>query len=80
MVAVIVAPATWIQSQFASWLGSTKSKFAENSFAQPNVIGRIEAKSGSASAGIVILGAHLDSTSQTASTKAPGADDGELDI
>ncbi|CUA67116.1 Leucine aminopeptidase A [Rhizoctonia solani] len=69
------APAAWIQSQFASWLGSSQSKFAENSFSQPNVIGRIEAKSGSASAGIVILGGHLDSTSQSASTSAPGADD-----
>lgn len=69
------APATWIQSQFASWLGSSQAKLFENSFDQPNVIGRIEAKSGSASAGIVILGAHLDSTSQSASTSAPGADD-----
>ncbi|KAG8775958.1 hypothetical protein FRC12_001175 [Ceratobasidium sp. 428] len=69
------APANWIQSQFATWLGASQSKLFTNSFNQPNVIGRIEAKSGSASAGIVILGAHLDSTSQTASTKAPGADD-----
>ncbi|EUC62584.1 bacterial leucyl aminopeptidase, partial [Rhizoctonia solani AG-3 Rhs1AP] len=69
------APATWIQSQFASWLGSSQAKLVENSFSQPNVIGRIEAKSGSASAGIVILGGHLDSTSQSASTSAPGADD-----
>ncbi|KAG8742877.1 hypothetical protein FRC10_000797 [Ceratobasidium sp. 414] len=69
------APANWIQSQFASWLGASQSKLFTNSFSQPNVIGRIEAKSGSASAGIVILGAHLDSTSQTAMTKAPGADD-----
>ncbi|KDN42380.1 hypothetical protein RSAG8_06871, partial [Rhizoctonia solani AG-8 WAC10335] len=77
------APALWIQSQFASWLGSSQAKLAENSFNQPNVIGRIEAKSGSASAaksgsasaGIIILGAHLDSTSQSASTSAPGADD-----
>ncbi|QRV84326.1 Peptidase family M28 protein [Ceratobasidium sp. AG-Ba] len=69
------APANWIQSQFASWLGASQSKLVSNSFAQPNVVGRIEAKSGSASAGIVILGAHLDSTSQSPSTKAPGADD-----
>ncbi|KAH7334958.1 hypothetical protein B0J17DRAFT_696158 [Rhizoctonia solani] len=70
------APSLWIQSQFASWLGSSQAKLVENTFDQPNVIGRIEAKSGSASAGIVILGAHLDSTSQSASTSAPGADDG----
>ncbi|KAL0564811.1 hypothetical protein V5O48_017228 [Marasmius crinis-equi] len=69
------APATWIQSQFASWLGSSQVKAVANSFSQPNVVARIEAKSGSASAGIVILGAHLDSTSQTPTTKAPGADD-----
>ncbi|GAB1523366.1 Peptidase family M28 protein [Rhizoctonia solani] len=69
------APSLWIQSQFASWLGTSQAKLAENSFNQPNVIGRIEAKSGSASAGIVILGAHLDSTSQSASSSAPGADD-----
>ncbi|CAE6503111.1 unnamed protein product [Rhizoctonia solani] len=68
-------PSLWIQSQFASWLGSSQAKLVENTFDQPNVIGRIEAKSGSASAGIIILGAHLDSTSQSASTSAPGADD-----
>ncbi|CAE6515329.1 unnamed protein product [Rhizoctonia solani] len=72
---VLLAPSLWIQSQFASWLGSSQAKLVENTFDQPNVIGRIEAKSGSASAGIVILGAHLDSTSQSASTSAPGADD-----
>ncbi|QRW12939.1 Peptidase family M28 protein [Ceratobasidium sp. AG-Ba] len=38
-------------------------------------MGRIEAKSGNASAPIVILGAHLDSTSQMPAWKAPGADD-----
>ncbi|KAG7094537.1 hypothetical protein E1B28_005365 [Marasmius oreades] len=69
------APALWIQSQFSSWLGSSQTKLAENSFDQPNVIGRIEAKSGDPNAPIVLLGAHLDSTSQTPSTKAPGADD-----
>ncbi|KAG7094538.1 hypothetical protein E1B28_005366 [Marasmius oreades] len=68
------APALWIQSQFSSWFGSSQ-KLAENSFDQPNVIGRIEAKSEDANAPIVLLGAHLDSTSQTPSSKAPGADD-----
>ncbi|KAK1220873.1 hypothetical protein PQX77_016330 [Marasmius sp. AFHP31] len=69
------APATWIQSQLSSWLGSSQVKAVSNSFAQPNIVARIEAKSGSANAPIVILGAHLDSTSQTPTTKAPGADD-----
>ncbi|KAL0060932.1 hypothetical protein AAF712_012268 [Marasmius tenuissimus] len=69
------ASATWIQSQFSSWLGSSQVKAISNSFAQPNIVGRIEAKSGNANAPIVILGAHLDSTSQTPTTKAPGADD-----
>lgn len=68
-------PATWIRSQFASWLGEAQSKFVENGFNQPNVIGRIEAKSGGPNAPIVILGAHLDSTSQTPMESAPGADD-----
>ncbi|KAF9259238.1 Zn-dependent exopeptidase [Marasmius fiardii PR-910] len=69
------APATWIQSEFASWLGSSQVKLVENSFNQPNVVARIEAKSGNANAPIILLGAHLDSTSQTPTTKAPGADD-----
>ena len=60
-----------------SWLGSSNVTLVENTFDQPNVIGRIEAASGSANAPIVILGAHLDSFSQSASTKAPGADDGK---
>ncbi|KAK1230463.1 hypothetical protein PQX77_006449, partial [Marasmius sp. AFHP31] len=59
----------------SSWLGSSQVKAVSNSFAQPNIVARIEAKSGSANAPIVILGAHLDSTSQTPTTKAPGADD-----
>ncbi|KAF9257273.1 Zn-dependent exopeptidase [Marasmius fiardii PR-910] len=69
------APTAWIQSQFASWLGDSQVKLAENSFDQPNVIARIEAQSGDANAPIILLGAHLDSTSQIPSTKAPGADD-----
>lgn len=73
----ILAPTKWIESQFASWLGSNQTYVVENAFNQPNVIGRIEAKSGNASAPIVILGAHLDSTSQMPAWKAPGADDGE---
>ncbi|KAG9120652.1 hypothetical protein FRC07_003782 [Ceratobasidium sp. 392] len=69
------APAAWVQSQFASWLGTNQSQLVENKFNQPNVVGRIEAKSGNASAPVVILGAHLDSTSQIPVFKAPGADD-----
>ncbi|KAF9257270.1 Zn-dependent exopeptidase, partial [Marasmius fiardii PR-910] len=69
------APAIWIQKQFASWLGDSQVKLAENDFDQPNVIARIEAKSGDANASIILLGAHLDSTSQNALVKAPGADD-----
>ncbi|KAG9087032.1 hypothetical protein FRC06_002769 [Ceratobasidium sp. 370] len=68
-------PAIWVQSQFASWLGKNQSQLVENKFKQPNVVGRIEAKSGNASAPVVILGAHLDSTSQFPIYKAPGADD-----
>ncbi|CUA67123.1 bacterial leucyl aminopeptidase [Rhizoctonia solani] len=68
-------PAEWIRSQFASWLGQEQVRLAENSFNQPNVVGRIEAKSGDPNAPIVILGAHLDSTSQTPMIEAPGADD-----
>lgn len=68
-------PAAWIRSQFTSWLGDAQSKFAENGFNQPNVIGRIEAKYGDPNAPIVILGAHLDSTSQNPMESAPGADD-----
>ncbi|KAG8700505.1 hypothetical protein FRC08_004659 [Ceratobasidium sp. 394] len=68
-------PAVWVQSQFASWLGKNQSQLIENEFNQPNVIGRIEAKSGNASAPVVILGAHLDSTSQFPAFRAPGADD-----
>ncbi|KAF9259226.1 Zn-dependent exopeptidase [Marasmius fiardii PR-910] len=69
------APAIWIQSQFASWLGNSHVKLAENSFNQPNVIARIEAKSGDANAPIILLGAHLDSFSLTGMRMAPGADD-----
>ncbi|KAG7094517.1 hypothetical protein E1B28_005348 [Marasmius oreades] len=70
------APAFWIQSQFVSWLGIEQVKLANNSdFDQPNVIGRIEAKSGDVNAPIIIFGGHLDSTSQTPYVKAPGADD-----
>ncbi|KAG8742871.1 hypothetical protein FRC10_000791 [Ceratobasidium sp. 414] len=68
-------PAVWVQSQFASWLGKKQTQLVENKFNQPNVVGRIEAKSGNASAPLVILGAHLDSTSQFPNFKAPGADD-----
>lgn len=74
----LIEPAAWIRSQFTSWLGDAQSKFAENGFNQPNVIGRIEAKYGDPNAPIVILGAHLDSTSQNPMESAPGADDGEL--
>ncbi|CAE6495139.1 unnamed protein product [Rhizoctonia solani] len=55
-------PTEWIKSQLASWLGEKQARFAENAFNQPNVIGRIEAKSGDPNAPIVLLGAHLDST------------------
>ncbi|KAG8793048.1 hypothetical protein FRC12_004050 [Ceratobasidium sp. 428] len=68
-------PTVWIQSQFASWLGTNQTQLVENNFNQPNVVGRIEAKSGNANAPVLILGAHLDSTSQIPNFKAPGADD-----
>ncbi|KAF8667971.1 Zn-dependent exopeptidase [Rhizoctonia solani] len=67
-------PTYWIEAQFASWLGSNQTTVVENKFNQPNIVGRIEAKSGSSSAPIIILGAHLDSTSQLPWV-APGADD-----
>ncbi|KAL0576608.1 hypothetical protein V5O48_005366 [Marasmius crinis-equi] len=71
------APAAWIQSQFASWLGDSQVKaFPNPDFDQPNIVARIEAKSGSPDTGIVVLGAHLDSTSfETPRLTAPGADD-----
>ncbi|CAE7080665.1 unnamed protein product [Rhizoctonia solani] len=68
-------PAEWIRSQLASWLGENQVRLVENDFNQPNVVGRIEAKSGDPNAPIVLLGAHLDSTSQIPMVKAPGADD-----
>ncbi|KEP48844.1 bacterial leucyl aminopeptidase [Rhizoctonia solani 123E] len=68
-------PAEWIRSQLGSWLGEQQVRFVENEFNQPNVIGRIEAKSGDPNAPIVLLGAHLDSTSEQPMIKAPGADD-----
>ena len=46
----------------------------ENSFDQPNVIGRTTPARASSNA-TILLGGHLDSTSQHASTLAPGADD-----
>ncbi|KAF8721633.1 Zn-dependent exopeptidase, partial [Rhizoctonia solani] len=67
--------AEWIGSQLASWLGKAQTQFSDNSFPQSNVIGRIEAKSGDPNAPIILLGAHLDSTSQTPIVLAPGADD-----
>ncbi|ELU42164.1 peptidase family m28 domain-containing protein [Rhizoctonia solani AG-1 IA] len=67
--------AEWIGSQLASWLGKAQTQFSDNAFPQSNVIGRIEAKSGDPNAPIIILGAHLDSTSQTPALLAPGADD-----
>ncbi|CAE6384093.1 unnamed protein product [Rhizoctonia solani] len=66
-------PSVWIRSQLASWLG--EARFLNNSFDQPNVVGRIEAKSGDPNAPIILLGAHLDSTSQSPMIAAPGADD-----
>ncbi|KAJ1306256.1 hypothetical protein OPQ81_010960 [Rhizoctonia solani] len=68
-------PTEWIRSQLASWLGKSQVRFAENGFNQPNVVGRIESKSGDPNTPIVLLGAHLDSVSQTPTVKAPGADD-----
>ncbi|CAE6425047.1 unnamed protein product [Rhizoctonia solani] len=67
-------PTYWIEAQFASWLGSNQTTVVENKFNQPNIVGRIEAKSGDSNAPIIILGAHLDSTSQLPWV-APGADD-----
>ncbi|CAE6487765.1 unnamed protein product [Rhizoctonia solani] len=67
-------PTYWIEAQFASWLGTNQTTVVENKFNQPNIVGRIEAKSGDSNAPIIILGAHLDSTSQFPWV-APGADD-----
>lgn len=68
------APATWVQQQFQSAVGSSNVDLVENSFNQPNVIARIPGKSSSE---VVILAAHLDSTvgSSSSSSRAPGADD-----
>ncbi|KAH7334968.1 hypothetical protein B0J17DRAFT_672273 [Rhizoctonia solani] len=68
-------PTEWIKSQLGSWLGENQARLAKNDFNQSNVIGRIEAKSGDPNAPIVLLGAHLDSTSEQPMIKAPGADD-----
>ncbi|KAJ1306257.1 hypothetical protein OPQ81_010961 [Rhizoctonia solani] len=43
-------PTYWIEAQFASWLGVNQTTVVENKFNQPNIVGRIEAKSGNASA------------------------------
>ncbi|CCO37207.1 bacterial leucyl aminopeptidase [Rhizoctonia solani AG-1 IB] len=69
------APPEWIRSQFASWLGKSQTWLSENSFNQSNVVARIEASSSDPNAPIILLGAHLDSTSQTPLVEAPGADD-----
>ncbi|KAJ7271242.1 hypothetical protein C8J57DRAFT_1321148 [Mycena rebaudengoi] len=62
----------WIQTKLASMPGVNVTLF-ENTFDQPNVIGRLEGDGSSSQ--VILLGGHLDSTSQSASTLAPGADD-----
>lgn len=47
----------------------------ENSFDQPNVIGRLTPILRNASDATIVLGGHLDSVSQMANWLAPGADD-----
>lgn len=68
------APALWIQQQFEGIVGSANVTLVENSFNQPNVIAKIP---GTNSSEIVILAAHLDSTSGDpgSENRAPGADD-----
>ncbi|KAJ7155358.1 hypothetical protein C8R43DRAFT_999481 [Mycena crocata] len=62
----------WIQTKLASMPGVNVTLF-ENTFDQPNVIGRLEGDGTSSQ--VILLGGHLDSTSQSATTLAPGADD-----
>ncbi|KDQ20484.1 hypothetical protein BOTBODRAFT_26505 [Botryobasidium botryosum FD-172 SS1] len=65
----------WIQSTMASILGNSSVSLTENTFDQPNVIGRIPGTG--TSQDVVIIGGHLDSTcgSCAGQTPAPGADD-----
>ncbi|KAG8804445.1 hypothetical protein FRC17_005967, partial [Serendipita sp. 399] len=68
------APSTWIQSYMSSFTNVSATLF-ENTFNQPNVISRLSPPGTTTSTATILLGGHLDSTSQSPSTLAPGADD-----
>jgi Zn-dependent M28 family amino/carboxypeptidase len=64
---------TWVQAYMQDIVGKKHVELFENSFDQPNVIGRIPGDGSSKE--IIVLGGHLDSTSSFPWMKAPGADD-----
>ncbi|KAG8831712.1 hypothetical protein FRC20_008861 [Serendipita sp. 405] len=68
------ASSTWIQSYMSKFTNVSATLF-ENNFNQPNVISRLSPPGTNTSTATVLLGGHLDSTSQSPSTLAPGADD-----
>ncbi|CCA70750.1 related to aminopeptidase [Serendipita indica DSM 11827] len=68
------APSLWIQSYMSKFTNVSATLF-ENTFNQPNVISTLTPPGTSNTTPIILLGGHLDSTSQSPSTKAPGADD-----